>query len=818
MNQPYPINPANADADGGQSVDLPGGALHTDRRTFVKLGIGAATLTMSGVGLADDLTPVRPAPRPLAGAALGAPLSRAEGPLKVAGLARYAIEQPLENLAYAVTVQSTRPAGRIVRIDTAAAMALPGVIDIYTLHNPLKLNKPTVYSKGGGATEDFTPLQDDIVRFNGMHLALVVAETFEQATEAASRLIVEYADNEAIIDLRAAQAKPQAIEAMDAKWGDAAAALASAAVKVELEYSTAREYNAPLEPPACIASWADGKITVWEPSQWVGGARSVVAEWLGIDINNVRVISPYVGGGFGSKIGAHPHVGLACAASRKLGRPIKLSLTRPQTFTGLGGRPATRQTLALGATSEGKLVSIVHESWNETAIDETHVEACNNVTKIMYATPNLTSRLHVVPVHTVMPGWKRGPGENPSAYALESAMDELAYQLKMDPITLRLANWADIDPSSKLPWSTRQLREAYAAGADAIGWWQRNPQPRSMREGRELIGYGMAAGAYPMIRTASEAKLVFHASGQIEVLSAGTDIGTGTYTILAQVAAEALGVPVASVVVRLGDTILPRSALAGGSQQANNLASAVTRAASNARECLLALAANDPKSPLKGAKVANLALVQGAIKPVRRPGAGIGIAQLLQAVGKNKLEIEGNTFAADATEDMKNGADRSFSQLKMSLEGGVSAHSWCAQFVEVRVDEDFGTIRVKRMVAAFDSGRIFNLKLAASQWIGGMIMGLGQTLLEEGHIDQRDGRTVNANFADYAVPVNADVPDIEVISVGIPDLQASALGGKGVGEIGVVGVAAAIANAVYHATGKRIRSLPITLDKLTATA
>nr|WP_238150243.1 molybdopterin cofactor-binding domain-containing protein [Xanthomonas arboricola] len=393
-------------------------------------------------------------------------------------------------------------------------------------------------------------------------------------------------------------------------------------------------------------------------------------------------------------------------------------------------------------------------------------------------------------------------------------MDELAYALDMDPITLRLANWADMDPSSKLPWTTRQLREAYAAGAEAIGWWKRNPQPRSMREGRELIGYGMAAGAYPMIRTASEARLVFHDSGKIEVLSAGTDIGTGTYTILAQTAAAALGVPVANVVVRLGDTVLPRSALAGGSQQANNLAGAVDRAARNARALLLALAATDPRSPLAGSRPAELVYKDGYIRPARRRRGGIAIADLLKAVGRSSLAVEGNTFAADATEQMKNEADRSFAQLKTALEGGVSAHSWCAQFVEVRVDEDFGTIRVKRMVSAFDSGRIFNPKLAESQWIGGMIMGLGQTLLEEGHIDQRDGRTVNANFADYAVPVNADVPEVQVISVGIPDLQASALGGKGVGEIGVVGVAPAIGNAVFHATGKRIRSLPITLDKL----
>ncbi|MEC3888745.1 xanthine dehydrogenase family protein molybdopterin-binding subunit [Xanthomonas campestris] len=786
--------------------------LELDRRSFIKLGAGAAVIATTGAGFSAEGAAARVPPK--ADAALGARLSRAEGPSKVTGTARYAIEQTLPNMAYGVTVQSTRAAGRIVSIDTSAAIASPGVIDVYTPQHPLKLNTPTVYSKGGGATEAFTPLQDSIVRFNGMHIALVVAETLEQATEAAGLLQVTYEDAQPILDLNDARAVPQTIDAMGASWGDAANALASAEVRVDATYTTAREYNVPLEPHACIASWEDDHITVWEPSQWVGGARSVVSEWLGITTDKVRVISPYVGGGFGSKIGAHPHVGLACAASRRLGRPIKVSLTRPQTFTGLGGRPATRQTLSIGASRQGKISAIVHESWNETAIDEVHVEACNNVTKIMYATPNFVSRLSVVPVHTVMPGWKRGPGENPSAYALESAMDELAYALEMDPITLRLANWADIDPSSKLPWTTRQLREAYAAGAEAIGWWKRNPRPRSMHEGRELIGYGMAAGAYPMIRTASEAKLVLHANGQIEVLSAGTDIGTGTYTILAQTAADALGLPVDRITVRLGDTTLPRSALAGGSQQANNLAGAVDRAARNARDALLSLAANAAQSPLAGAKVADLVYKDGQIRPARRPGSGIEFSQLLTLVGRNTLEVEGNTFAPTATEQMKNEADRSFAQLKTALEGGVSAHSWCAQFVEVRVDEDFGTIRVKRMVSAFDSGRIFNPTLAESQWIGGMIMGLGQTLLEEGRIDQRDGRTVNANFADYAVPVNADVPEIQVISVGIPDLQASRLGGKGVGEIGVVGVAPAIGNAIFHATGKRIRSLPITIEAL----
>jgi xanthine dehydrogenase YagR molybdenum-binding subunit len=782
------------------------------RRTVMKLGLGAATIAATGINVSEGVRADEPVD--LKQDALGTRLSRTDGPVKVTGQARYAIEQKLDNLAYGVVVQSTQPAGRVTAIDIMAAKAAPGVLEIYTPQNPLKISPTKLYTEGGAATELFLPLQDDVIRFNGQHIAIVIAETLEQATEAAHMLKAEYEAGEPIFDLNDQKAKPQPVADLTVEWGNAVEALATAEVKVDVTYTTAREYNAPMEPHACIAAWDGDKLTVWEPSQWVGGARSVISEWMAIDPANVRVISPYVGGGFGSKIAPHPHVALACAAARELRRPVKVSLTRPQTFTGLGGRPATRQTLSLGATRDGKLVSIVQEGWNETAIDDIHVEPCNAATASMYATPNLSSRHSVVPVHTVKPSWKRAPGDNPSVYALESAMDELAYALDMDPIELRLVNWADQDRRSQKPWSTRRLREAYAAGAEAFGWSKRNPVPRSMREGRELIGWGMAAGTYPRLSTASEAKVIVHATGKVEVLSAGTDIGTGTYTILAQTAAEVLGIPVVDVTVKLGDTNLPRSAVAGGSQQANNLAGAVDKAAKAAREALLALAANDARSPLQNSRQNDLTFENGLIRPSRRPSGGIGIAELLKAVGRDRIEVEGNTFSPDATEDDKRAADRSFAQMKSASDGGISAHSWSAQFVEVRVDEDFGTIRVKRMVAAFDCGRIFNPKLAESQWIGGMVMGLGQTLLEEGFVDPRDGRIVNANFADYAVPVNADVPDIITLSVGVPDLQATPLGGKGVGEIGVVGVAAAIGNAVFHATGKRIRSLPITLEKL----
>ncbi|WP_163000168.1 xanthine dehydrogenase family protein molybdopterin-binding subunit, partial [Pseudomonas viridiflava] len=366
------------------------------------------------------------------------------------------------------------------------------------------------------------------------------------------------------------------------------------------------------------------------------------------------------------------------------------------------------------------------------------------------------------------------------------------------------------------PWTTRRLREAYQAGANAFGWSGRNPEPRSMREGRELIGWGMASGTYPVLRTPGEAKIIIHRDGQIEVLSAGVDLGTGTYTILAQTAAGVFDVPTRAIKVTLGDSALPRSPLAGGSQLANNLTGAVFKVAKLAHSELLRVATTDRKSPLYGMDISRLIFKNGRIKPSQRPGDGIQLADLLKALGRDQFEVTTDTFKAGATEAERSAAAHGFTQMLPATTGGVSAHSWGVHFVEVRVDEDFGTVRIKRMVAAFDSGKVYNPKLAESQWIGGMIMGIGQALLEEGHIDHRDGRVVNANLADYVVPVNADVPDIITLDVGVPDAQASALGGKAVGELGIVGVAAAISNAVFHATGKRVRDLPITMDKLLA--
>lgn len=746
--------------------------------------------------------------------ALGSPLDRADGRLKIQGLATYAVEKSLDNLAYAVVVQSTIAYGRITAMHTERARQSPGVLAVYNHESGLTIHSAKTFGEGGAAAQAFLPLQDDKVLWNGQHIALVVAETLEQATEAAALIETEYEQQPPVVHPTHPNAKPETVDALTIDWGDAIPALTQAEVQVGGIYTTPREYNSPIEPHGCIAHWQNGSLTLWEPSQWPGGARQVVSEWLAIDHDKVRVISPFVGGGFGCKGGIQPHSALACVASRELNRPIKLALTRPQTFTAFGGRPRTHQQLALGANRDGLLQAIVHDSWNETALNDVHKEPCNSVTALMYASPNFLSHHKLIHLNTVNPSWMRAPGENPSAFALEVAMDELAWALKRDPLALRLKNYAEQDPQANIPWSSRQLREAYQQGADAFGWSKRPLEPRSLREGRQLIGWGMASGTYPVRRTPGEAQIVLSADGSIEVQSSGVDIGTGTYTILAQTAADVLLVAPESITVSLGDTLLPRAPVAGGSQLANLLTGAVHKTAQALRDMLITLATATEKSPLWQQPPSALSLADGYLWLSNSPGLRISFAELLKLSGREKLVAHQDTFDKTASEEDRNKADRTSTMMLPPTDGGVSAHSWSAIFVEVAVDEDFGTVRVKRMVGAFDSGRVYNPKLAESQWIGGMVMGIGQALLEQGQIDDRDGWIANANLADYLIAVNADIPELTTIDVGKPDYLATVLGGKAVGELGIVGVAAAISNAVWHATGKRIRDLPITQDKL----
>lgn len=743
---------------------------------------------------------------------LGASRSRGDGEVKVTGRATYALESQVENPLAGVVIQSTISSGHITHISTEKAEQAPGVIAVYTHLNSLKINKPTPIAKGGAAQSTYTPIQDNVIIHNGQNIGLVVAETFEQATYAASLVGVTYETSPALIFATDDGVEPEDMSEEDIDLGDAQAEMAKAEVRNIQRYTTPREYNMPMEPHACIASWQQGVMTVWEPSQWVAGAQVEIGEWMGIPADNVRIISPYVGGGFGSKPVPYTHVALACVASRQLNRPVKVSLTRPQTFTGLGGRAATSQQLEMGATKDGKIQSVILTSFNETSLLDSFSENCNHVTGRMYSIANLSAKHQVIPINTVTPGWMRAPGENPSAFGLEVAMDEMAYALDIDPLELRLRNWADHDYQMNIPWSSRRLKEAYQKGAEAFGWEKRTMAPRSMREGRELIGWGMASGTYPVSRLPAEAKIILTPQGQFIVQCAGADIGTGTYTILAQTAADILQIPSGMIKVELGDTRLPRAGVAGGSQLAGNTTAAVHVTAEKMRQQLFAMASQLDGSALKGSGQGQLILVEGEVRIASGTGKGVSFAELIKLAGLPVLEVTGGTFADNLTTEEK---DRIIGGLdKMTQPEHVSAHSWSAQFVEVRVDEDFGTIRVKRMVAALDSGRLYNPKLARSQWIGGMIMGLGQALLEEGIVDPRTGRVINNNLADYLIPVNADVPEITTINVGEPDFEATTMGGKAVGELGIVGVAAAISNAVFHATGKRVRDLPITLDKI----
>lgn len=746
---------------------------------------------------------------------LGGRLSRLDGPAKITGKANYALENQIDGVVHGVMVQSTIAAGTISSMDISAAEASPGVLLVLTPDNIMELKSATTWAGTPGPEGPYLALTNEIT-FSGQHVAAVFAETLEQATAAAALIKVSYDEKQAIFgfdDPRAGEGI--AVEQMTIEWGNAEQALAEAPVRIEAEYKTPREYNVPIEPHGLIAKWDGDVLTLWEPSQWVDGMARSYAEWFELPFENVRIISPYIGGGFGSKALSLPHAALAIMAARKLDRPVKLAVTRAQTFTAFGGRPATRQTLALGATKQGKLLSIVQRGANETAMTGVAVEPLGAVTSIMYDVPNFSSRQNIVPVHTVLPGALRAPGENPSAWGLESVIDELAYAVGIDPVEIRLLNYAERDPHAKIPWSTRQLREAFAVGGEAFGWSKRSPKPRSMRDGNALIGWGVAAGTYPVRRTPGEALVRILADGTAEIASSGIDMGQGTYTIMAQTAAEILGIPVEQIHVKLGDSALPRAPVAGGSQLANLMTGAVHKAALAARDELIGLALNDANSPFRDAQANTLTISEGRILPPRGEGDGVAIADFMRQIGREKVETLRDTLP----EDKRDGKDRydnftTMMTMKAPTEGGYSLHSWCAHFVEVRVDEDFGTVRVSRMVSALDSGRLYNPKLAESQWRGGIIMGIGQALLEEGIVDERYARVINNNLADYLVPTNSDVPDLQVISVGIPDYRASVLGGKAVGELPIVGVAPAIANAVFHATGKRIRSLPITLEKL----
>lgn len=745
---------------------------------------------------------------------IGGRQSRFEGRMKVTGSATYALEYPVENLSHAVLVQSTIAAGRVVSVDTTVALAAPGVLMVLTPDDDFGMTVATDWNDNRPDNQPYHPLPRE-VRFNGETIAAVVAESREQADEAAKLVRVTYEASPAVASLDDPKAgEGKLVDALGSAWGDAEAALAAAPVTIEAEYRTPREYHVAMEPHGLTVQWDGDRLTVWEPSQWSHGMARTYAEWFDIPPENVQLISTFIGGGFGSKGAALAYGAVAAFAARKLGRPVKLAVTRPQNFTSYGGRAATRQTIRLGASEDGILQAITHRGVSETSTYADWPEQTGAATPILYGTENFSSEHRLVPLNTVTPGALRGPGKNPSAFGIESAMDELAFKLGMDPLELRLKNQPERDRQSDKPWSTRRMREALSEGAAAFGWSRRSHAPRSMRDGRTLIGWGIGCGTFPVIQAPSEAMIRILRNGRVEVVSGAIDMGQGTYTILAQTAAEIFAVPIDQVDVRLGSSRMPGSAIAGGSMLAGSILGAVHKAASAAREELIGLALNDAKSPLSDSGANTLAFNDGRIGAAVAGAPSLTLAELMAALDRDEIEITRNTLPDGASATEQRQAWTTMAKVEGPTMGELSMHSWCAHFAEVRVDEDFGTVRVSRMVSAFDCGRLYNPRLVESQWRGGIIMGIGQALLEEGLVDLRNGRTVNNNAGDYLVPTNADIPDIEVISVGVPDYTASALGGKGVGEVGIVGASPAIANAVFHATGKRVRDLPITLEKL----
>jgi xanthine dehydrogenase YagR molybdenum-binding subunit len=709
---------------------------------------------------------------------IGAPVDRVDGSAKVQGRALYANDAPIRPAAHAAFVRASIAAGRITSIDLEAAKAVPGVLRIYTYENRPTMALPASdFAKGLAVAENLTPLSSDEIFYQGQYVALVVAETIEAARAAAGLVCVMYDKGTPKIDLAVELPNATLPEQsfgtpLQAQRGDFDAAYAAAEVRVDATYVTPQANHNPMETHATTASWDGDKLTVWDSTQWVIGSRNVIAAALDVPIENVRVICPFVGGGFGAKGFAWGHSALTAAVARDLGRPVKLSLGRDEMFTGVGHRARTEQHIRLGARRDGTITAQNHDTVTHTSMVGDFVESAGKSTMMMYAADSAVRMSHeLVRLNVGTPNPMRAPGEAPGSFALESAIDELAYALGMDPIELRNKNHTDRDPAHDLPWSSKHLTECFTVGAERFGWAKRTPAPRSMREGRELIGYGVAAATYPAMAIPASARATADAKGHVTVASATHDLGTGMYTIMTQTASERLGIPIEDVTAQLGDTAFPQAPVAGGSWSTASVLPAI-QAACDALRAKLDAIADAHNLPRESA-----------------------IGAIVRASGASVVTVE-----ADAKQN--------------SEEGRFSAQSFGAQFAEVRYDEDLGRLRVARVTGVYDCGRVINPKTARSQMVGGIVWGIGMALMEETVIDKRTGTIVTDNLADYHVPVNADVPPLDIHFVEYPDYTFSSMGLRGVGEIGITGVAAAIANAVYHATGKRVRDLPILPEKL----
>ncbi len=738
--------------------------------------------------------------------AIGQSFSRVDGRLKVTGQATFAAEYKLENVAHAALVFSRIARGKIKSIDTSAAEDAPGVIGVLTHENAPQMKKTPVFgsaSEGepGASASSIRYLNTDEISFNGQPVAVVIAETLEQAEHAATLVAVKYEEKEARLSLDAEKLNaivPDQIlgEPAEIKQGDAEKALAEARHKVDNSYTTPPHNHNAIELHATLAAWSEDKesLTVYDATQYVKGIQTMLAKQFSLKVENVRVVGSFVGGGFGGKGNAWAHVQLAVAAAKVVKRPVKLMLTREGVHLAVGGRTPTQQRVALAASDEGDLTALIQTGLTQTTEHNEFAEQFTFPARHLYKAENIWLRQEVVHLDVVPNTFMRAPGETPGTFALESAIDELAHELGVDPIALRARNEPEKDPVKGIPFSMRNITEAYRIGAEMFGWSKRNAAPRTTRDGRHLVGSGVATAYYPAYQFPASARVEIHADGHALAQSAMHEMGMGSATAQAQNLADELGLPFEQVRFEYGDSRFPDAPVAGGSNSTISVGAAVKAACDEAKKIIHGLVGEDEASPLMGTRFDEVEFRDGGIYRKDDATRGETFAAILRRFELDKIEADGK---AAPGKDSQN----------------YSMGSYGAQFCEVRVDEDTGEVRVSRFLGVFDCGRIINPKTASSQWRGGITMGIGMALSEEALFDARMGHIVNPSLAEYHLPVNLDVPNIEIHFLNIPD-PLTPMGAHGVGEIGITGVAAAIANAVFNATGRRIRDLPITLDKL----
>ncbi len=741
---------------------------------------------------------------------LGQPMTRVDGRLKVTGAAKYAAEFNPPGVLHAFALKSTISNGRIAALDTTAAQAAPGVRLVLTHLNALKLKtpKPNPLTGGGILNEERLPLSDDRISYGGQYVAFIVADTLERARYAASLIKIRYETSAPALTPKQAAAtaktpKQSKGEDVQLKKGDVEQALADQSLTViERIYETPTETHNPMEPSATVAEWAaEDRLTLQDATQYVKGVQDVLAQAFGLKKEQVRVISPFVGGAFGCKGAVWPHVILTAMAAKVAGAPVKFALSRQDMFSGTGHRTPTTQTIALAATKDGKLQAIRHRVETLTSPVGEFIEIVGARTSgVIYASPAITVEETVFTVNVATPTFMRGPGETPGTFGLECAMDELAAELKIDPLALRVLNHSDVHPITEKPWSTKHLKDAYTLGAEKFGWARRTPEPRSMRRDGMLVGWGMATATYPGYKMAAEARIWLHADGKLVVQCAAHDLGTGAYTVLSQISAEAIGVPVEAVKFELGSSDLPYGPVAGGSNTTATVGSAIYNAAQTLHQSLAKLAVADAASPLHKVDPKKIGVTTpGRLSALEDAATSDGFGEILKRAGKEFLDADGSFKP---------------SLLSMIAPPPMAFQSFGVHFCEVLIDPQLPQVRLTRVVSVMDCGRVMNAKTARSQILGGVVMGIGMALHEETIYDPATGLPATRNLVDYQVPVNADIVDLDVHFVGEPDFAFNPMGARGMGEIGTTGIAAAIANAVWHATGTRLRSLPITLDKL----